>query len=1455
MSAKRGVFHERRRVAVMQDLGRRSVDGASDHAASGTADALAQGRRDEVARAEGPGIVIEHAVQYARRFLVACIVLCFACSSGERTGQQSAALASVQPAQCLIYGAGDVPGASHFFSVNLRTAKGEILGPAERVKGTDGLAIHPETRILYAVGGRDNGAPDKGKSASLFQVDASNGAQQEVGSIGFSSVRGLSFRATDKTLWTWVRTRGLVQIDVATGRGDLRFANTLNVTALAWSNDGASLYLAEGRKLWVYQPSTGSLTAKTSLLPEETIALQVRPDDLLLGVLENPQPASSGNSSPHDPTVLRLFTYEVAQGQQTATFDVPTDAISMENTSPPKRLRRFSAIAWANGCGNPSGGGRADIIVAASVDRTQVCSGDSVFVEVNAVHPENPTGRVDIIIDGLPGSARYVQFPTVPSNAFVPGPRTITIAASTPEGHTDLEHVQVNVVDCGNANAAATLRVLPNPFHEATADFTVTSNVPALSFLGGVTYVWDFGDGTGAETSVPYVMHSYADRLPRDEIYAVFQARLTVRRPFLPDLVTPKTVTVTNLYALHRLRGSIRPPVRDASELTEAGGAFGGQFTVKNLEAEAITFNRRRLEYRYCDPGRDPTLLAAETVDVTIASLGQAVQSVSLANLPGDVCGVAVHLLGHSSGGLPLRSSAYLDIPARAPRQIIQNERLVATLNRLKDQGLLANPNRVTDEDLFRLVHERKILPANIAEPSSSVTSRSTQAVGLGDECEPGETPPDPSLTCLPTGEWSEPQALIVNAQKGDILLVSACSFIGTLLRQLTPIQRYSHEGIMTRNFSEVSQSTSSEDRALADDNHVGILGSDGVKADVLKFGWPGVLHQDITRAFRGETRVDPLGKEYVIDAFSPNPVKCPSDRMITHPLVVRPPLESPPAVRAELHRAADVAQSLEGHYRFYAYTEGNVGFHDGFNSPLDGKPATVSSQFIWWALRTAGLTLEGPSLEQKDANGLAGLHFGGAMVDGNTDDGLYLYTKDEREAAGEWMYDFIHGKVLGTSGTFGQFALDAPANYANQLVNCFAWDFCGTDDTSVPCGLDEDQRDDVIPSGCCVPLPPPEDPSEPPPEPEPCEAKDLDIWRNPGEGHAVSPDNFMFWDQPASTEGAEIGEDGFYGDFERMIYRDSARTPVFRWAPKQGFAAVRGRVIIEGNLACVANDECPAGDTCQEKTCKHACTADADCPTGAFCHDDGFCARVVPNATVFFAEAVSDTIRVTDADGRFAAFENIPVSGQPSEINARLVTDPDPNVVGDESVQLGNTQFTLEDQTIADITILLRPTNPTLRQVTATGLAHMIDCDCDSANETGDRSFFLTCRVDPDHPVDNSIHISQDNMCVDEIGIEITGECLLLAGQNDRTVRMQGTVRFFEGEEDSCGGTEQEDSFSFAVDIPPAELHPPGTRFNLNMKNGLKHEDVCVYVVAVVDCDDEAWGTGAASAVNEIQF
>ena len=771
----------------------------------------------------------------------------------------------------------------------------------------------------------------------------------------------------------------------------------------------------------------------------------------------------------------------------------------------------------------------------------------------------------------------------------------------------------------------------------------------------------------------------------------------------------------------------------------------------------------------------------------------------------------------------------------------------------MRQEGLLPNPERVTDGDLRALVRQRIISLRDIAASAEGPPPLPPLLPQAGEECHPGDAPPEPNLVCAPSGEWRETKALIANAQKGDILLVAACSFIGNLLRQVEPIQHYSHEAIMTRNFADLSHSTASEDRLQDPDLQIGFLRSDGVRTEVMKYVWPGVLHQSVGDAFLGVK----FGK-YLIDAFDPDPIRCDGDPVITDALVVRPPLDAPPEIRADLHRAADIARSLSAHYRFFAYSQANVAFSTLFNAPQDDTPATVSSQFIWWALKLAELNLEGVRLEVKDRVRRSDVHFGGAEVDPQTMDGLYFYREDERRDAAQWLHDFTAGKVRAEAGTFGEFAFDAPDNYGDQVTNCFAFDFCGKDDTATICRDFGDNLPDDFDPRCCEPQPPVPGPNDPPPPV--CEAKDSNAWENPGDGRAVSPDNFLFWDQPAGTRGAELLEDGVYGDFERMIYRENERVPVYRWVPGVGFGAVQGRVVEEGTQACQLDDECPTGDVCADQTCKRACTGDADCDTGAFCWlpdpsaTDGFCARPVSGATVLFEAAAPDTVRTTEADGRFPQYSQVPASAQELEIRARLVTDPDPDHVGDETVVMGKTTFTLDSREIKNVTIVLRPTNPTLRTVTAQGSVNMIDCDCDSANERGTRSFFISCSVSPDNPV-SGFGVSQSNICVDEVGIEISGECLLLAGEQDRTVRIQGFARFFEGPEDSCGGTEEEDSFFFQADLPPAELQEAGRRFSLNMAGGLRHEDVCVYALYVQDCDDEAWGMASSTGVNEIQF
>lgn len=1387
------------------------------------------------------------------------------------------------PAECQVYGIGDMAGEeSEGFSANLRQTTSALLEPSRSLDDADGIAEHPSTRILYVIAddherrSRRAHAPHPGEwsETALYTVDSVTGKHAEVGDTGLSRLHGLNFRATDETLWTWVKAKGLAQIDITTGHATLVYKSHLPVTAFAWNHAGTQVYVAEGTKLSLFEPGTGVVTPLPGELPTDTVSLHTRADDRLFGMIGKPIPDDDGadddgahtgahrcrhfghdHHHPHhgspEALLMRFFLHDPPAGETVATYDVPVPEGEHSFGEQDKRpIKHFTGHTWRNACGSPVPGGPTELISNVALDPSEVCLGESVFVQVTAAHPDNPSFGVDVTINGVPGKERYIQFPTVPPEAFVPGPRTITVTAATTDGYFDQKSTTVNVVDCHLPVPPPVVMVAANPYAESTADFTVT-----VGALPDATYHWDFGDGTTKDTTVPGVSHSYADKLARDQQYTVFQTKLTMHKS-TTDLTTKKTVTMSNPYALARVRGHIRPPVRGTTSLTDSGSGLSGQFKVKNFEDSAISFDSRRLQYRYCDEDVAPALQPAESFSLSVAAGAEAPVTVSLAAVPAEVCGVAVHLSGTSSGGLPILSSAYLDIPSRATRVKMTNQHLVDRLNQLKENHELRDPNRVTDADLHQLVLEHKLDPSDLAEPTGPAFRRTAGTVELDGPCDPGAMDPDKKLECVPSGEWSERGALVENAEKGDLILVEACSFIGGLFDQLHPVQRYTHEAIMTRNYSHLSQSTAAEDRPQDEDNFDGY---DGVKTDVMKYEWPGVLRdQTVSEAFHGIHMTDPEGKDRFLDEFSPNAVHCSSDTMLGPPLVVRPPIGSPSEVRAKLYDAADIAKTYEGHYRFYAYTEANISL-DTFWDQAGHGPATVSAQFIWTVLHLAQqaqiqrgdapLILEGPHLEDKDVNGLAMLHFGGAQVDVNTMDGLYLYTEDERKDAAQWMYDYVHDKVLGIAGVGGQFLTDAPSDFANQMVNCFVWDFCGNLDTGTICRLSEGARPEGFDSQCC---------SNPYAENGEvrlgCRSHDVSYWEDPRAGHAVSPDNFMFWDQPAGTPGAEDGENGVYGDFAILTYRENDRVQLYHWAPRNGRAALEGRVVEEGKQACIDTVECAMGDVCDNRACKHACAADDDCAdVGGTCLD-GFCARPVEGAVVYYEQAAPDTLRTTDADGNFAAYEDIPVSGKETEIRAQLVTDPDPNVQGDETTILGKTQFVLMDQDVQEVTIILRPTDPTFRFVTVKGRAHMVDCDCANPNDVKDRDFMITCRVDPSQPEDGSISISQDEICDDEIGVSITGKCLLLAGNQDRAVHIQGDVRLYEGESGTCGGSEQEDHFFFEATIPPYELLTPGTKTKVGMDNGLHHGDVCVYGFVPASCDDDVYNLGNTSGINDIQ-
>jgi len=262
---------------------------------------------------------------------------------------------------------------------------------------------------------------------------------------------------------------------------------------------------------------------------------------------------------------------------------------------------------------------------------------------------------------------------------------------------------------------------------------------------------------------------------------------------------------------------------------------------------------------------------------------------------------------------------------------------------------------------------------------------------------------------------------------------------------------------------------------------------------------------------------MDPAGRSYEIRSFNPDPARCEGDVGLTRPTLISPrlPADDGDAERIRVDHEAALARQvafvvdgMEGHYRFFGYSDGSVGLdlskHWGAGPRGDDgrNHATVCSSTIWTAAKSLrgwptaparweNLTLEG-ELEAED------LAYADAPVDLGTEraiDGLYHYGAEERRAAAELLYANIYD---GVGGNFVHWASDAQDNYANQIVNCFASDHCNQED------------------------------------------RNNDHWRHTEDANAVSPDDLLLWDAP-------------WGHNEPLALRPAQYRQAYTWQRKEG--------------------------------------------------------------------------------------------------------------------------------------------------------------------------------------------------------------------------------------------------------------------------------------------------------------
>jgi hypothetical protein len=385
-----------------------------------------------------------------------------------------------------------------------------------------------------------------------------------------------------------------------------------------------------------------------------------------------------------------------------------------------------------------------------------------------------------------------------------------------------------------------------------------------------------------------------------------------------------------------------------------------------------------------------------------------------------------------------------------------------------------------------------------------------------------------------------------MNASKGDVVLApSGNGLIGQLLTQVDPPQHYSHSGIMTRNYDEITHCTANEARVQAYPQGSIIFDgpepTDGFRTDVVKYGWPGTITQTVENTVHGEWRNDPeSGQQYYMQAFdgSAGGATIAGHWTIIPPMVVKPdPMLETEALRLRLHAVADDAAAHTGkfHYRFYCYTDPTIG--KTTTAPAEARWAKgtspgVCSSFIWLMMKRNGMHLQGAGETVKSSDLNPQEVAAGAKIGPATPDGLYLYSAGERDTAAKWLNqaisDQVHdaldqkGSILGGVIHLGgaiDFFTKITTHVSNEFLNAFARDLVQQDDDNTG-------------------------------------------WQNTKDANAVSPDNIMDWNGPSAPTP------GPYGYAEPLAYREPRYELVgaSRWAPSHGTGTVSGVATFHGS-------------------------------------------------------------------------------------------------------------------------------------------------------------------------------------------------------------------------------------------------------------------------------------------------
>ena len=198
-----------------------------------------------------------------------------------------------EPQTCLVYGVHDGGlNNSQFFTISPipeNVFEIKALGAVHSGYDLEGLAIHPQTGILYASSGDDTATGLE--HGYLYQVNKDNGTLTPVCSLGLGEVSAISFHPKNYILWVWADGEGLYTIDIDNINNNVcakteRLVSKAKVEGMAWDNEGNILYGAEGTALFRYFYDTGTTNQACNHFPSQVEALSILADGTLLFALD-----------------------------------------------------------------------------------------------------------------------------------------------------------------------------------------------------------------------------------------------------------------------------------------------------------------------------------------------------------------------------------------------------------------------------------------------------------------------------------------------------------------------------------------------------------------------------------------------------------------------------------------------------------------------------------------------------------------------------------------------------------------------------------------------------------------------------------------------------------------------------------------------------------------------------------------------------------------------------------------------------------------------------------------------------------------------------------------------------------------------------------------------------------------------------------------------------------------